>query len=110
MLDCCSPADDQGPYYPPSLSVFGRVLLPRDSSGLRGPFNLFKSKGGENESIRESVSLVSEPDFLEGLCVDCENLQSVEVKGYASWEESCLVKFSEFLGFPTVGNEEELIN
>ena len=34
----------------------------------------------------------------------------MEVKGYASWEESCLVKFSEFLGFPTVGNEEELIN
>ena len=34
----------------------------------------------------------------------------MEVKGYASWEESCLVKFSEFLGFPAVGNEEELIN
>ena len=42
--------------------------------------------------------------------MDCENLQSVEVKGYASWEESCLVKFGEILGFPTVGNEEELIN
>ena len=34
----------------------------------------------------------------------------MEVKDYANWEESCLVKFSEFLGFPTVGNEEELIN
>ena len=67
-------------------------------------------EGRENESIRESVLVVVEPNFLEGFCVDCENLQFMEVKGYASWQESCLVKFSEFLGFPTVRNEEELIN
>ena len=33
-LDLCSPMGDRGPSFPPSLSVFGRVLLPGDSSGL----------------------------------------------------------------------------
>ena len=34
----------------------------------------------------------------------------MEVRGYASWEESSLVNFSEFLGFQTAGHEKELIN
>ena len=92
-----------GPFSLP-LFVFGRVLLSRDSSSLGGFSN---SNGGANESIRESVH---ELGFLEEFCVGCENLRSVEVRGYASWEESCLVKFSEFLGFSTVGNKEEFIN
>ena len=29
--------------------------------------------------------------------------------GYESWEESCLVKFSEFLGFSTKGHEREIV-
>ena len=29
---------------------------------------------------------------------------------YGSWESSCLVKFSEFLGFPTKGFEKEILN
>ena len=29
--------------------------------------------------------------------------------GYESWEESCLVKFSEFLGFLTKGHEREIL-
>ena len=28
--------------------------------------------------------------------------------GYESWEESCLVKFSEFLGFSTKGHKREI--
>ena len=64
---------------------------------------LSNSIGGVDDSMRESVSAVSEPDFSEGFCMGCENPQSVEVRGYANWEES-LVKFSEFLGFLTVGH------
>ena len=30
--------------------------------------------------------------------------------GYESWEESCLVKFSEFLGFSTKGHEREILS
>ena len=29
---------------------------------------------------------------------------------YGSWESSCLVKFSDFLGFPTKGFEKEILN
>ena len=29
---------------------------------------------------------------------------------YGSWESSCLVKFSEFLGFPMKGFEKEILN
>ena len=32
------------------------------------------------------------------------------VRGYASWDESRLVNFSEFMGFQTAGHEKELIN
>ena len=65
-----SPMDDRG-LSPPSLSVFGRVLLTGDFSGFGG---LSKSKGRENESIWESVSVVAELDFSEGFYVDSENL------------------------------------
>ena len=54
--------------------------------------------------------MVSKPNISERLCLSCENLQSEEVGGYANWEESCLVKFSEFLGFQTIGYVKELIN
>ena len=33
-----------------------------------------------------------------------------EALGYEKWEDSCLVKFSEFLGFPTVGFESEIMD
>ena len=33
----------------------------------------------------------------------------VEELGYEKWEDSCLVKFSEFLGFSTVGFESEIL-
>ena len=29
--------------------------------------------------------------------------------GYKNWEDSCLIRFSEFLGVPTVGFEEEIL-
>ena len=32
-----------------------------------------------------------------------------EFKGYNTWEDSCLIKFSEFLGVTTAGFEEEIL-
>ena len=32
-----------------------------------------------------------------------------EVKGYDTWKDSCLIKFSEFLGVTTAGFEEEIL-
>ena len=32
-----------------------------------------------------------------------------ECLGYNNWEDSCLIKFSKFLGVPTVGFEEEIL-
>ena len=29
--------------------------------------------------------------------------------GYKNWENSCLIKFSEFLGVPTMGFEKEIL-
>ena len=36
--------------------------------------------------------------------------ESFENWNFGSWESSCLVKFSEFLGFPTKGFENEILN
>ena len=33
----------------------------------------------------------------------------LECLGYKNWEDSCLIKFSEFLGVPTVSFEEEIL-
>ena len=32
-----------------------------------------------------------------------------EASGYEKWEDSCLIKFSEFLGFSTAGFESEIL-
>ena len=32
------------------------------------------------------------------------------VEGYESWEDSMMVKFSEFLGFSTLGFETQIVN
>ena len=29
--------------------------------------------------------------------------------GYKNWEDSCLIKFSEYLGVPTMGFEKEIL-
>ena len=36
--------------------------------------------------------------------------ESLENWNYGSWESSCLVKFSDFLGFSTKGFEKEILN
>ena len=65
---------------------------------------------GSSGNDRDPDPTISNSALSEGFCLGCDNLQSVEVRGYSSWEESCLVKFSEFLGFQIVGHEEEIIN
>ena len=35
---------------------------------------------------------------------------STESLGYEKWEDSCLIKFSEFLGIPTVGYDAEILD
>ena len=47
---------------------------------------------GEGQQGEESASEVSED------------------LGYEKWEDSCLIKFSEFLGFSTVGFESEILS
>ena len=47
--------------------------------------------GGEGQQGEESAS------------------RETEDSGYEKWEDSCLIKFSEFLGFSTVGFESEIL-
>ena len=47
---------------------------------------------GAKQQVEEAISVAS------------------EVSGYEKWEDSCLVKFSEFLGFPNVGFESEIMD
>ena len=39
-----------------------------------------------------------------------ENFPVDSEKRYESWEESFVVKFSEYLGFPTKGHEREILS
>ena len=53
-------------------------------------------------------------EVVEGLDEDSqrtEEVQSMSSEGsvYENWEDSCLVKFSEFLGFSTVDFEKEIL-
>ena len=50
----------------------------------------------------------------EGLSGEGQQLEEIvlvelEESGYEKWEDSCLFKFSEFLGFSTVGFESEIL-
>ena len=61
----------------------------------------------------KALALVSREGDLtdEGigsLCVEHSVVNS-EVKGYDTWEDSCLIKFSEFLGVTTAGFKEEIL-
>ena len=106
LTDCSSPL----------FSVFGRPLLTGGFSGLKEfpeneilgdmePLRVMSVDGSEwgtgidnalIEDVQESVkekSAKNRPDCM----------------GYDNWEDSCLFKFSEFLGVKTVGFEEEIL-
>ena len=93
------------------LSIFCLVLLPEDSSGLGG-------------SMEEAVGEAHIPLCIvdvDGKEWDFNSKESLEEfgselhttvseKGNEDWEESCLAKFSEFLGFSVKGQEEEILS
>ena len=106
LTDCSSPL----------FSVFGRPLLTGDSSGL-GEFP-------ENEILgdMEPLRVVSVDGSEWGTGIDSALIEDgqetvkekadkirPECMGYDNWEDSCLFKFSEFLGIKTVGFEEEIL-
>ena len=102
----------------PCISVFGRPLLSRGSSGI-GVFH-----GNDASGDMESLRMVS----ADGREVTVGALLEVEQEvvsngrqnkklpcalpewlGYKNWEDSCLIKFSEYLGVPTMGFEKEIL-
>ena len=111
---------DDNPYVQSTsaiISVFGRPLLSGDTSGLGvsnetddlEPLRVVEADGRE-----WGVDFSEVPDEdggrLEVVCqkmIESQNEVS-DLWNYESWEKSCLAKFSNFLGFPTKGFEEEI--
>ena len=108
-------------YSSPIFSVFGWPLLSGGSLGL-GDFHEYEALG-EMEPLR--VVSVDGREWGKGIAEApmeggqaAEGLGSLgeepsnvspECMGYNSWEDSCLIKFSEFLGVTTAGFEEEIL-
>ena len=108
-------------YSSPTFSVFGRPLLSGGSSSL-GDFHEYEALG-EMEPLR--VVSVDGREWGKGIAdalmeggqasVGLGSLRkepsnvSPECMGYNTWEDSCLIKFSEFLGVTTAGFEEEIL-
>ena len=108
-------------FSPPIFSVFGRPLLSGDSSGL-GDFHEYESLG-ELEPLR--VVSIDGREWGKGIIVapteggqaegglgslrEEPSKVSPDCMGYNSWEDSCLIKFSEYLGVTTAGFEEEIL-
>ena len=110
-VDCSSPL----------FSVFDQPLLYGGFSGL-GDFHELEALG-EMEPLR--VVSVDGREWGKGTAdAPMEGVQASvglgslreepsnvrpECMGYNSWEDSCLIKFSEFLGVTTTGFEEEIL-
>ena len=108
-------------FSPSTISVFGRPLLPGGSSGVCESHDL--EDLGETEPLR--VVMADGSEWGKGLTVvsmegglsvegpgplrEEPTVEKSEFKGYNSWEDSCLIKFSEFLGVKTVGFEVEIL-
>ena len=105
----------------PLFSVFVWPLLSRGSSGMGGfsghdspsalePLRVVAANG--TEWGEEPINALVEYDQKRGNLGQGseESLILVpEREGFERWEDSCLVKFSEFLGFSTVGFEKEIL-
>ena len=101
---------------PPLFSVFGRPLLTGGSSGLGDylenetlgdmePLRVVSADGSEwGKEIESELTVESQVSVEEE-----PSKNRPELMGYNNWEESCLFKFSEFLGVTTVGFEEEIL-
>ena len=111
--------DDKSYYQhsPISISVFGRPLLLGGFSGQgvstpdmtlvpsRAEATDYRDRGSPDTSFDVGVGN-GEEDQEKMKC----NSDLAEKWKYGTWESSCLVKFSEFLGFPTKGFEKEIMN
>ena len=127
----------QSPF--PIFFVFGRPLFYGGSSGLGGsfgfdvgnmePLRVVATDGSEwgmepgvsewgmehgvsEWGLEPSVALGEAEEGLGGDDHRVEEGYSMISKGseFESWEDSCLVKFNEFLGFPTMGFENEILD
>ena len=107
--------------FSPLCSGFGRPLL------FGGPFGLGNYHGHEEMGDLEPLRVVS-ADGIEWGEKTSEDLTNAiietegcgdgreegpktrsECLGYDNWEDNCLIKFSEFLGIPTVGYDVEIL-
>ena len=94
------------------FSVFGRPLLLGGNSGLGDnalPLRVVAADGKEwgPDSLYGIIAEVEETGA--GKHREEDQCESAEHWNYGSWESSCLVKFSEFLGFSTKGFEKEIL-
>ena len=104
-------------YSPIPISIFGRPLLLGGFSGqgvsvpdkalvpLRVEAAVDRSWGSPG-----AILDIGEGNGEVGQRKTMDNFELAENWKYGSWESSCLVKFSEFLGFPTKGFEKEILN
>ena len=103
------------------MSVFGRPLLMGDSSGQGAPLKLKEiddleplrmvAVDGREWGLESSDALeeIEEGSGGEGEQGEESASGETEASGYEKWEDSCLIKFSEFLGFSTAGFESEIL-
>ena len=102
---------------PIPISVFGRPLLSGGFSGqgvlvpdkslvpFRAEAAVDRDRGSPDTSFDVGVEYGGDGQKK----MKC-NFDLTEKWKYVSWDSSCLVKFSEFLGFPTKGFENEIMN
>ena len=119
---CGSRYERESPPITSSLcSVFGWPLLSGGLSGLGNcledeelgdlaPLRVVTADGMEwGEKISKDFS---DAIIVTGGCGDGEEEGAktrTECLGYEKWEDSCLIKFIEFLGIPTVGYDVEIL-
>ena len=100
----------------PSLSFFGRPLLQGGSSGLRVSHVLGEEVEGVLPMEMLAANEMKEGSSQEGMMVEYVQEEGIveatplAVEGYENWEDSMLVKFSEFLGFATEGFETQIVD
>ena len=105
----------------PLCSVFGRPFLSRGPSGLGNhhghevmgdiePLRVVSADGiewGEKTSEDPTDAILEIKGCGDGREEDPKT--RAECEGYENWEDSCLIKFSEFLGIPMVGYDVEIL-
>ena len=104
------------------ISIFGRPLLTGGSSDQEDPLKLKEiddsvplrmvAVDGREWGMESSDALEAFEEGPRGEGQREEESASGESEGsgYENWEDSCLIKFNEFLGFSTVGFESEILD